>query len=77
MDARFTQMYVVILLSDEFIIFQSVTHQNGANAMSLKDIVLKTEPSALVYKLPTAHLIGQNGLIGVSAPTTQLEIAYR
>ena len=45
--------------------------------MSLKEIVLETEPSALVYKLPTAHLIGQTGLIGVPAHTTQLETVYR
>ena len=42
--------------------------------MSLKEIVLKKEPSALMYKLPTALLIGQNGLTGVVAYTTQLEI---
>ena len=57
--------------------FQSVTHQNGVNAMILKEIVLKKEPSALMYKLPTALLIGQNGLTGVVAHTTQPETVYR
>ena len=45
--------------------------------MSLKKVVLETEPSALVYKLPTALLNGQTGLTGVLAHTTQLETAYR
>ena len=45
--------------------------------MSLKEIVLKTEPSALVSKLPTAHLNGLPGLTGVPAHTTQLETVYR
>ena len=41
--------------------------------MCLKEIVLKTEPSALVSKLPTAFFNGQTGLTGVPARTTQLE----
>ena len=45
--------------------------------MSLKEVVLKTELSALVYKLPTALLIGQNGLTGVFAHTNQRETVYR
>ena len=57
--------------------FQSVTHQNGVNAMILKEIVLKKEPSALMYKLPTAHLIGLYGLTGVPVQSTQLETVYR
>ena len=52
-------------------------HQIGVNVMSLKEIVLKTELSALEFKLPTALLNGQNGLTGVSAPLTQLETVYR
>ena len=59
------------------VFLQSVNHQNGVNAMSLKKVVLKTELSALTYKLPTAHLNGQTGLTGVSAHTTQLETVYR
>ena len=59
------------------VLFQSVTHQNGVNAMSLKKVVLKTEPSALRYKLPTAYLIGQTGLTGAPAHSTQLETVYR
>ena len=65
---------MVNLLNNNNVLFQFVTHQNGVNAISLKEIVLKTEPSALVYKLPTAHL---NGLTGVSAHTTQLETVYK
>ena len=57
--------------------FQSVNHQNGVNAMSLREIVLETEPSALMYKLPAALLNGQTGLTGVSAHTTLLETVYR
>ena len=53
---------------------QFAQHRNGVNVISLKEIVLKTEPSALMYKLPTAHL---NGLTGVSAYTTQLETVYK
>ena len=45
--------------------------------MSLKENVLEPEPSAPMYKLPTALLIGQNGLTGVSAHTTLQETAYR
>ena len=45
--------------------------------MSLKEIVLKTELSALMYKLLTALLIGQTGLTGVPAQSTQLETVYR
>ena len=45
--------------------------------MSLKEIVLETEPSAMVYKLPTAHLIGLPGLNGAPVHSTQLEIVYR
>ena len=56
---------------------QSVNHQNGVNVMSLKENVLEPEPSALVYKLPSAHFNGQNGLTGVSAHTTPPEIVYR
>ena len=41
--------------------------------MSLKEIVLETELSALMYKLSTAFLNGQNGLTGVPALLTQLE----
>ena len=41
--------------------------------MSLKEIVLKAEPSALMYKLSTALPNGQNGLNGVPALLTQLE----
>ena len=59
------------------ILFQSVTHWNGVNAMSLKKVVLKTEPSALLFKLPTANLNGQAGLTGVPALLTQLETVYR
>ena len=57
--------------------FQFATHQNGVNAISLKKIVLGTEPSALMFKLPTALLNGRNGLTGVPAHTTLLEIVYR
>ena len=59
------------------VLFQFVTHQNGVNAICLKEIVLKTEPSALRYKLPTALLNGQTGLNGAPAHSTQLEVAYR
>ena len=59
------------------IFFQSVTHRNGVNAMSLKKVVLETEPSALVYKLPTVFFNGQTGLTGVFARTTLPETAYR
>ena len=45
--------------------------------MILKEIVLKTELFALMYKLPTAHLIGQTGLTGASAHSTLLETVYR
>ena len=45
--------------------------------MGLKEIVLETESSALVYKLPTAHLNGLSGLSGAPAHTTQLETVYR
>ena len=45
--------------------------------MSLKENVFKTEPSALMYKLPTAHLIGLYGLTGVPVQSTQLETVYR
>ena len=45
--------------------------------MSLNKIVLKTEPSALMYKLPTALLNGQTGLTGAPAHSTQLETVYR
>ena len=45
--------------------------------MCLKEVVLKTELSALVYKLPTAHLNGQTGLTGVFVQTTQLETVYK
>ena len=41
--------------------------------MSLKEIALKTELSALMYKLPTAHLNGLPGLNGVPVHSTQLE----
>ena len=53
---------------------QFVTHQNGVNVMSLKEIALKTELFALMYKLQTAFL---NGLTGVPALSTQLETVYR
>ena len=59
------------------VFLQSVNHQNGVNAMSLKKVVLKTEPSALTYKLPTALLNGQTGLTGAPAHSTQLETVYR
>ena len=52
-------------------------HQIGVNVTSLKEIVLKTEASALEFKLPTALLNGLPGLNGVSAHTTQLETVYR
>ena len=45
--------------------------------MSLKEIALKTELSALMYKLPTAHLNGLSGLNGAPAHTTQLATVYR
>ena len=45
--------------------------------MSLKKNVLKAKPSALMYKLPTAHLIGLPGLNGAPVHSTQLEIVYR
>ena len=45
--------------------------------MSLKEIALKTELSALMYKLPTAHLNGLPGLTGAPAHSTQLETVYR
>ena len=45
--------------------------------MSLKEIVLETEPSALMYRLPTAHLNGLSGLNGAPAHSTQLETVYR
>ena len=45
--------------------------------MSLKEIVLETEPSALMYKLPTANLNGLPGLNGVPAHTTPLMTVYR
>ena len=62
------------------VIFQSVKYPNGVNVMCLKKFVSKTEPSALMYKLPTALLNGQsglNGLTGVSVHTIQLETACR
>ena len=45
--------------------------------MSLKEVVLETEPPALVYKLPNAHLNGLSGLNGAPAHSTQLETVYR
>ena len=45
--------------------------------MSLKENAIKTEPSALMYKLPTAHLIGLYGLTGVPVQSTQLETVCR
>ena len=45
--------------------------------MCLKEVVLKTEPSALLYKLPTVLQIGQIGLTGVHVYTIQLETVYR
>ena len=40
--------------------------------MSLKEIVLETEPPALMQKLPTAHLNGLPGLNGAPVHSTQL-----
>ena len=45
--------------------------------MCLKEIALKTEPSALMYNLPIVLLNGLNGLTGVHAHTIQLETACR
>ena len=45
--------------------------------MSLKEVVLETEPPALVCKLPTALLNGLPGLNGAPAHSTQLETVYR
>ena len=45
--------------------------------MSLKEIVLETKPSALMYMLPTAPLNGRSGLNGVPVHSTQLEVVYR
>ena len=45
--------------------------------MSLKNNVLKTEPPALVYRLPTARLNGPSGLNGVPVHSTQLEDVER
>ena len=45
--------------------------------MSLKENVFKTEPSALMYKLPIAHLIGLYGPTGVPVQSTQLETVCR
>ena len=45
--------------------------------MSLKENVLKTELSTLMYKLPNAHLNGLSGLNGVPVHSTQLEVVYR
>ena len=50
---------------------------NGVNVISLEEIALRTEPSALAYKLPTAHLSGLAGLNGVSVLSTQLETVYK
>ena len=70
-------MWILFNPSNYFCIsFQSVT-QNGANAICLKEIALKTELSALMCKLPIALLNGLPGLNGVPAHSTQLETVYR
>ena len=45
--------------------------------MSLKKAVLETEPSALMCKLPAAHLNGLPGLNGVPVHPIQLETVHR
>ena len=55
---------------------QSV-EQNGVNVMSLKESASRTEPSALLYKLPIALLNGLSGLNGVLVTSTQLETVCR
>ena len=54
------------------LLFQSAKHLNGVIATSLKESALKTEPSALMYKLPTAYHNGQSltGARGVLAHLT-------
>ena len=58
-------------------LFQSAMYLNGVNVISLEEIALRTEPSALAYRLPTAQLNGLPGLNGVSVLSTQLETVYR